>query len=384
MMKFIRTHLAWKVFLSYLLVVFIGIVVLITAASLSVPAAFERHMAGMNAIMSNANPMGNNQQMQSELFSQYTTAVYEAVTYATLAALISAILASFFISRQVVTPMLRMMSLSHRIAEGEYEERLSLPGGQQADQTDELGQLALSFNQMADKLEKTETMRRQLIGDVTHELRTPLTAVKGYLEGLMDGVLPPDPETYQQIHSEIDRLQRLVNDLQELSRVEAGAIQLQLAPVSPASLIERIQSALGRQFEEKNIQLVTDVEPGLPDVLVDKDRIIQVLTNLVGNALQYTPNGGKVTMTTRRERSEILFSVKDTGIGISAEQLTHVFNRFYRTDKSRNRASGGSGIGLTIAKALVQAHQGKIWAESEPGKGATFYFRVPDRIGTTT
>ncbi|GAP18910.1 sensor histidine kinase [Levilinea saccharolytica] len=378
MMKFIRTHLAWKVFLSYLLVVFIGIVVLITAASLSVPAAFERHMAGMNAIMSNANPMGNNQQMQSELFSQYTTAVYEAVTYATLAALISAILASFFISRQVVTPMLRMMSLSHRIAEGEYEERLSLPGGQQADQTDELGQLALSFNQMADKLEKTETMRRQLIGDVTHELRTPLTAVKGYLEGLMDGVLPPDPETYQQIHSEIDRLQRLVNDLQELSRVEAGAIQLQLAPVSPASLIERIQSALGRQFEEKNIQLVTDVEPGLPDVLVDKDRIIQVLTNLVGNALQYTPNGGKVTMTTRRERSEILFSVKDTGIGISAEQLTHVFNRFYRTDKSRNRASGGSGIGLTIAKALVQAHQGKIWAESSgEGKGSTFSFLIP-------
>jgi len=335
-------------------------------------------MAGMNAIMSNANPMGNNQHMQSGLLSQYTTAVYEAVTYATLAALISAILASFFISRQVVTPMLRMMSLSHRIAEGEYEERLSLPGGQQADQTDELGQLALSFNQMADKLEKTETMRRQLIGDVTHELRTPLTAVKGYLEGLMDGVLPPDPETYQQIHSEIDRLQRLVNDLQELSRVEAGAIQLQLAPVSPASLIERIQSALGRQFEEKNIQLVTDVEPGLPDVLVDKDRIIQVLTNLVGNALQYTPNGGKVTMTTRRERSEILFSVKDTGIGISAEQLTHVFNRFYRTDKSRNRASGGSGIGLTIAKALVQAHQGKIWAESSgEGKGSTFSFLIP-------
>jgi len=378
MMKFLRTHLAWKVFLSYVLVVLVGAKILITAASLSVPAAFERHMASMNEVMNNANTMGNNQQMQSELFSQYTTAVYEAVTYAALAALIAAILASFFISRQVVTPMLHMMSLSQRIAEGEYQERLALPGGQQADQTDELGQLALRFNQMADKLEKTETMRRQLIGDVTHELRTPLTAVKGYLEGLMDGVLPPDPETYQQIHSEIDRLQRLVNDLQELSRVEAGAIQLQLAPISPASLIERIQSALGRQFEEKNIQLVTDVEPGLPDVLVDKDRIIQVLTNLVGNALQYTPNGGKVTMTTRRERSEILFSVKDTGIGISAEQLTHVFNRFYRTDKSRNRASGGSGIGLTIAKALVQAHQGKIWAESSgEGKGSTFSFLIP-------
>lgn len=378
MMKFLRTHLVWKVFLSYVLVVLVGAIILITAASLSVPAAFERHMASMNEVMNNANAMGNNQQMQSELFSQYTTAVYEAVTYAALAALIAAILASFFISRQVVTPMLHMMSLSQRIAEGEYQERLALPGGQQADQTDELGQLALRFNQMADKLEKTETIRRQLIGDVTHELRTPLTAVKGYLEGLMDGVLPADPETYEQIHSEIDRLQRLVNDLQELSRVEAGAIQLNLAPVPPERLIERIQSTLGRQFEDKNIQLVTDVEPGLPNLFVDKDRIIQVLTNLVGNALQYTPNGGKVSISVRREKSEILFAVKDTGIGISTEQLTFIFNRFYRTDKSRNRASGGSGIGLTIAKALVQAHQGKIWAESNgEGKGSTFSFLIP-------
>jgi histidine kinase len=378
MMKFLRTHLVWKVFLSYVLVVLVGAIILITAASLSVPAAFERHMASMNEVMNNANAMGNNQQMQSELFSQYTTAVYEAVTYAALAALIAAILASFFISRQVVTPMLHMMSLSQRIAEGEYQERLALPGGQQADQTDELGQLALRFNQMADKLEKTETIRRQLIGDVTHELRTPLTAVKGYLEGLMDGVLPADPETYEQIHSEIDRLQRLVNDLQELSRVEAGAFQLNLAPVPPERLIERIQSTLGRQFEDKNIQLVTDVEPGLPNLFVDKDRIIQVLTNLVGNALQYTPNGGKVSISVRREKSEILFAVKDTGIGISTEQLTFIFNRFYRTDKSRNRASGGSGIGLTIAKALVQAHQGKIWAESNgEGKGSTFSFLIP-------
>jgi histidine kinase len=378
MVKYLLTHLAWKMFLSYLAVVIISIVVLITASSLSVPATFERHMASMNALMFNANMMGDSQAMETELFSQYTAAVYEAVSYAAIAALIAALLASYFISRQVVTPMLSMMSLSHRIAEGEYEERLSLPGGQQADLTDELGQLALSFNQMADKLEKTETIRRELIGDVTHELRTPLTAVKGYLEGLMDGVLPANLETYQQIHSEIDRLQRLVNDLQELSRVEAGAFQLQLAPVSPTSLIERIQSTLGRQFEEKNIQLETDVESDLPDIMVDQDRIIQVLTNLVGNALQYTPSGGKVSLQVYRERSGVFFTVKDSGIGISAKQLSFIFNRFYRTDKSRARASGGSGIGLTIAKALVKAHQGKIWAESDgEGKGSTFSFLIP-------
>jgi len=378
MMKFIRTHLTWKVFLSYLLVVFIGGVVLITAASLSVPAAFERHLVSMNEIMISGNIAGNNEQMVSDLFSQYKKAVFEAVTYAALAALVGAVLASFLISRQVVTPTLQMMILSKRIAEGEYQERLSLPGGQQTDQIDELGRLALSFNQMADKLEKTETMRRELIGDVTHELRTPLTAVKGYLEGMADGVLPADPETYQQIHSEIDRLQRLVNDLQELSRVEAGAFQLMRTPVSPASLIERIQNTMAPQFEEKNIQLEINIEPNLPDINVDKDRIIQVLTNLVGNALQYTPSGGKVILLVHREPSDILFSVIDSGIGISADQIPLIFNRFYRTDKSRTRTSGGSGIGLTIAKALVKAHQGKIWAESMgEGKGSTFSFLIP-------
>jgi len=378
MMKFIRTHLAWKLLLSFLLVVFIGILVLITAASLFVPATFERHMASMNAIMANGSAAGSDEEMQAELFSQYTVAVYEAVGYATLAALAAAIIASILISRQVVTPMLRMTRLSHRIADGEYEERLTLPGGTEADQLDELAQLALSFNQMAEKLEKVETMRRQLIGDVTHELRTPLTGVKGYLEGLMDGVLPATPETYQQIHSEIDRLQRLVNDLQELSRVEAGALQLKLAPVSPAHLIERIKGNLGRQFEEKDIRLETAVEPNLPEIMVDEDRIIQVLTNLLGNALQYSPRGGKVTLQVRREKADMLFSVKDTGIGIAAEQLPYIFNRFYRADKSRTRASGGSGIGLTIASAIIHAHQGEIWAESGgEGKGSTFNFLIP-------
>jgi len=271
-----------------------------------------------------------------------------------------------------------MTSLSHRIAEGEYTERLKLPGGMQAGQVDELDQLALSFNQMAEKLEKVETMRRQLIGDVTHELRTPLTAVKGYLEGVMDGVLPASPETFQQIHSEIDRLQRLVNDLQELSRVESGAVQLELAFTSPAELIEKIQSNFSNQFNEKEIRLETDVEPGLPEILVDADRIIQVLTNLVGNALQYSSSGGRVSIDVHQEKSEIIFSVNDTGIGISAEQLPYIFNRFYRTDKSRNRASGGSGIGLTIAKALIQAQHGRIWAESQgEGRGSTFSFSIP-------
>ncbi len=382
MLTFFRTHLTWKLFLSYVVVVLVGVVVLATATSLSVPAAYDRHMVGMTAMMSDNNMMGSAQPLELELFNNYTTSVTEALSLAMAAALIAAVFASFLVSRQVVVPIERMKTLSHRIAEGEYEERLTISGSVQSNQLDELDQLAISFNQMAEKLEKTETMRRQLIGDVTHELRTPLTAIKGYMEGLIDGVIPQTPETYQQIRSEADRLQRLVNDLQELSAVEAGAYQLKLEPVSPSSLVKTVVNHLHFQFEEKEIQIEENLETDLPKVTVDKDRITQVLTNLLGNALQYTPSGGKVAITAARMKSEILISIRDTGIGLSPEQLAHIFNRFYRSDKSRARANGGSGIGLTIAQALVKAHQGRIWAESEgEGKGSSFHFTLP--IATT-
>jgi two-component system sensor histidine kinase BaeS len=376
MLRLIRTHLAWKVFLSYLVVVLVGVVVLATATSISAPSAFDRHMAGMSTLMSGM--MGTAQPLELELFSNYQAAVVEALSLAAAAALIAAVLASFFISRQVVEPVQRMMALSHRIAEGEYEERLIVSGNVQSNQLDELDQLALTFNQMADKLEKTETMRRQLIGDVTHELRTPLAAIKGYMEGLMDGVLPATPETFQQVHAEAARLQRLVNGLQELSRVEGGTYQLKLESISPVDLIETVVSHLNRQFEEKGIHLENKLDVNLPNVSADKDRILQVLTNLIGNALQYTPAGGRVIITAARVKAEILISITDTGIGISPDHLPLIFNRFYRTDKSRARASGGSGIGLTIAQALVKAHRGRIWAESAgEGKGSSFNFTLP-------
>jgi signal transduction histidine kinase len=378
MLRFFRTHMVWKVFLSYVVVVLVGVGVLATTTSLSIPSAFDRHMLGMSAMMSGSSTIGNGQLLETKLFSNYKAAVTEALTLAAAAALIAAVLASYFISRQVVGPVQQMKALSHRIAEGEYGERLKVSGSVQSNQLDELDQLGLSFNQMAEKLEKTETMRRQLIGDVTHELRTPLAAIKGYMEGLMDGVIPPTPDSYQQVYSEADRLQRLVNDLQELSRVEAGAYQLKLESVSPVDLIESVMKHLGRQFEEKEILLETKLDANLPNVFVDKDRILQVLTNLVGNALQYTPTGGRVTLTAAKAKTEIVISISDTGIGISPHQLPFIFIRFYRTDKSRARASGGSGIGLTIAQALIRAHHGRIWAESAgEGKGSIFHFTLP-------
>jgi two-component system sensor histidine kinase BaeS len=245
--------------------------------------------------------------------------------------------------------------------------------------SDELAQLGTRFNQMAGELDQVESMRRQLIGDVSHELRTPLTAIKGSMEGLIDGVLPASAETFQQIHAEADRLNRLVDDLQELSRVEARAVGLQLRSVDISSLMFTVVKRLGPQAESKHVTLELEPSSGLPQVLADEDRAAQVLINLIGNALQYTPEGGKVMVAARPASDQVEIRVRDTGIGIPPEHLSQIFDRFYRVDKSRSRrAGGGSGIGLTIARAIVEAHGGHIGAESDgKGRGSTFTFTLP-------
>jgi signal transduction histidine kinase len=265
-----------------------------------------------------------------------------------------------------------MMAASRRIADGRYEERVGIPGGVARGEVDELGELALSFNQMAARLQQTETLRLQLIGNVAHELRTPLSSIKGYMEALIDGVMPAKAATFQRVHDESGRMQRLVDDLQELSRVEAGAIEVSLRPTPVAQLVDSVVARLIRQYEEKEVSLETDLSPGLA-VKIDPERMGQVLLNLVGNALQYTPSGGLVRIRARREGSTVRLAVEDNGMGIAPEHLPHLFERFYRVDKSRSRAGGGSGIGLTIAKHLVEAQGGTIRADSEGlGRGSAF------------
>ena len=289
-----------------------------------------------------------------------------------------AIVVSWLISRRVVAPVRAMMAASQLIAGGDYGGRVQVPGDLAQGDLDELGELAVNFNQMATRLEQIETMRRQLIGDVAHELRTPLTAIKGTMEALIDNVLPADAETYQQVYREADRLQRMVNDLQELSQVEAGAYSLNRQPLSVASLVTALTNRLGRQYEEKGVVLQADVPLDLPPVLGDEDRLGQVLLNLVGNALQYTTAGGRVEISARRQAGEIQIAVHDTGLGLATEDLPRIFDRFYRADKSRARAGGGSGIGLTIARHLVEAHGGKLLATSSGlGQGSTFAFTLP-------
>jgi signal transduction histidine kinase len=374
MINYFRRHLGGKLFLSYIAVILVGVTVLALATTLTVPQAYNQHMRGMQAGqgmgMMNGNPGAGT---VPDLYRNFQVSFNEALLLAALAAGLIAILVSLFLSRGITAPVRALTNASRDIADGQYSKRVV------ARSSDELGELAHSFNQMAEKLEQVEAMRRQLVGDVSHELRTPLSAIKGSMEGLIDGVLPATPETYQQIRQEADRLARLVDDLQELSRVEAGAYSLEKHPTSVVKLIQVVLNRLSPQASTKNIVIHQEIPDDLPSVLVDADRITQVLINLVGNAVQYTPAGGEVTLSAERKAKEVLISVADTGIGIPAEHLAHLFTRFYRVDKSRSRqAGGGSGIGLTIARYMVEAHGGRIWAESNgDGKGSTFNFTLP-------
>src|SRR6266498_4275851 len=316
MTEYFRRYLGAKLLLSYLVIIIVGVIVLIVASQFILPTSFNRHMAGMGMLddMMGNQGMGNSDTM-SQLYLDYRVSFNEALVYAALAAMVVAIGLSFYLSRGVIAPVQAMSLVAQRIADGRYDERVQVNG------EDELAQLALRFNQMAEKLNQVESMRRRLIGDVSHELRTPLTAIKGSMEGLMDGVLPATQETYQQIHTEADRLNRLVDDLQELSRVEAHAYQLELRPLDVSSLVWTVTKRLTPQAESKRIALDLELAPDLPRVLADEDRTVQVLTNLTGNALQYTSENGEVTISAKRNNDEIQISIHDTGIGIPPEHL---------------------------------------------------------------
>jgi histidine kinase len=379
--------LAWKFFLSYLAVVAVGLFVLALSTALVAPLTFSRQMGMMDmgdgGYMGGGNMMGM-QDMQGynaygpgrliddQLNQAFRGAVNSALWKAGIAATLAAVILSAWVSRRIVRPLRQVAGASQHIAEGHYDQRLSVQT------SDELGHLIASFNRMAAALAETEAMRRQLIADVSHELKTPLASIKGYMEGLQDGVIAPTPETFQLLYQEADRLQRLVHDLQELSHAEATSLQLEARSCDPAELVGPVTTRLQPQFADKGVTLKNNLPLHLPAVRADVDRVEQVLTNLLGNALQYTPAGGLVMLQAAPVDSVLQFSVQDTGIGLDAEDRARVFQRFYRVDKSRSRASGGSGIGLTIARHIVEAHGGRIWAESSGcDQGSTFLFTLP-------
>lgn len=362
----LREHLGLKLFLSYLVIVLVGGVVLAGTAEFHAPTVLQRHIERMQAVL------GDDPGLAADLFENFNAAIGEILVIASIFSLVAAIATSIFVTRRIVGPIQIMMHASYKIAAGKYHERIPVPGN------DELGALARSFNRMAEELEQIEQRRLDLIGNVAHELRTPLSSIRVTLEGVIDGVLPAETETFQGIQREVSRLQRLVHDLEELSRAEAGQIPIRKQSVSPADVIRQAVSRLEMQYEDKDVALQIEIEPELPPVQADPERLTQVLLNLLGNALQYTPGGREVNLLAWQADHELVIEIRDEGIGIAAEHLPHLFERFYRVDKSRSRTGGGSGIGLTISRHLVEAHGGRISVAS-PGldQGSTFTIRLP-------
>ena len=279
----------------------------------------------------------------------------------------------FVLFRQITAPLYALTAASTRIASGDLTARVAKPGN------DEIGQVGSAFNAMADSLNKSEDARRNMIADIAHELRNPLGVIQGQLEGMIDGVFPTTPEQIASVHDETLLLTRLVDDLRDLALADAGQLRIVRQPADLRALIEKTVAAFAPQAAEKNIALKSEIAPALPEVSIDAQRIEQVLRNLIGNALRHTPDGGVVSVqcSVNSGQSSVVVRVSDTGAGIPAEDLPHVFERFWRGDKSRSRAGGGAGLGLAIAKQLVTAHGGAIGVESNAGRGATFWFTLP-------
>lgn len=367
-----RGGLRRRLLLAHLLTIAAGAITLLGVALLLAPGLHDRLMVAWLGPHWAATADDSMIEMERATNAIFTLAMVQALAISSGAAILVAVVVSLAASRRIAQPLERLLIAAQRIAAGHYRERAPVQGDY------ELARLAAQFNTMAAALADAEQRRVALIGDVAHELRTPLATIAGYVEGMLDGVVEPDDGTWALVLDEVNRLRRLAGDLQELSRVEAGQVALHLTAVAPAALSAAAVARLEPQFAEKGVALRVQVPADLPLVNVDLDRALQVLINLLGNALHYTPSGGEVIVRAMQADDAVQWEVRDTGIGIAAEHLPHLFERFYRVDKARARATGGAGIGLTICKALVELHGGRIWAASAGlGQGATFYVTLP-------
>jgi len=298
-------------------------------------------------------------------------AVGRFLIWGALLAIAVAFLFTFLLSRRMLAPVKALTETAKQLGQGDFSQRVQIKD------KGEVGELAQAFNSMASDLERAEQMKRNMVADIAHELRTPLSNIRGYLEAVRDGIKRPDTDTIHSLEEEASLLSRLVNDLQELSLAEAGQLTLVRQEEDVATLVRQVVSAVEGRVSAKGLSLTVELPDDLPTVNIDSHRIGQVLRNLLENAIAHTGAGGTITVAARQREDCVEVDVIDTGEGIPPEDLPYIFERFYRVDKSRARATGGSGLGLTIAKRFIEAHGGSIEAYSEPDKGSTFTFTLP-------
>ncbi len=306
----------------------------------------------------------------TDAHQMFIHSVHRYLLWTSIGALILGALLSFLLTQMVLRPLYEMIKTTRLISRGDYSSRV------QANSHDEIGELAAAFNQMAASLERVEQLRRDMVSNVAHELRTPLTNIRGYLEALQDGVVPPTQETFQLLLEETLRLILLVENLLQLARADAARMSLDLEEVDVAELISRALKKFDLEFKQKNIHIAAEMSETGSRVPADREKLSRVVENLLKNALQYTPERGSVSVRTESSGREVKFFIENSGPGIEPKDLPFIFERFYRGEKSRSRDYGGTGIGLAIVKEILEAHGGKAGAESMPGK-TLFWFSLP-------
>lgn len=313
--------------------------------------------------------------VMGQLEREFLASVHDSLRWVGAGLLVLGLAASYLLARSITIPIRKLGEAAEQVAQGNFGQTVPI----QTD--DEVGNLARVFNRMSQKLETNAVLKRRLLANIAHDLRTPLAVIQGNLEGMIDGVIESTPEQLQSLHEEAVRLNRLIADLRDLSLAEAGQLALEKAPVDINGLIDRAVSMLRPLADEKTIAIRCELAADIPTLSLDTDRMHQVLYNLLTNAIRYSPAQGEIrvrTMLLREgERSWVTLLFADQGPGIAPEDLPHVFDHFYRGDKSRDRKSGGSGLGLAIVKQLVENHGGRVSVTSRLGEGCVFQILLP-------
>ncbi len=309
----------------------------------------------------------------TEMESELITSVHDVLNITRIFSLIGAIIIGVIISRQISIPITRTIKATHELAKGNLSESVSLNT-----HMSEINDLSESVNLLAKNLQKHDTIRKRIVSDVSHELRTPLAALQINLEALVDGIIQPTQERLTGIYKEVLRVNRLVGDLTQLTKYENKSEKLNLSTFNLSEIIHTIKVSL--ESKAKNREITMLVDSTVQDVIGDSDKLSQVLVNLVSNSIKYSEKGGTILLSSYEKEEDIIIRVKDEGIGIPIEDLPYIFERFYRVDQSRDKETGGAGIGLTITKEIVEAHGGRIAIESSPGQGTEVIVTLPKRL----